>query len=90
MPCVIEPEVGIVARGSTVRAYETSAQVTPEGRLEVPKSVLDSLPRGETLRLIVLVTEAAGAGESAEWSRLTSEQFLAGYADADSIYDAVE
>ena len=42
----------------------------------------------QTIRVIVLINESAD--EEQAWARLTAEQFLAGYSDADAIYDQLE
>jgi bifunctional DNA-binding transcriptional regulator/antitoxin component of YhaV-PrlF toxin-antitoxin module len=68
-----------------MQAYEFTATVTPEGKVEIPAEVTQKLPVGKLLRLIVFVDDQDEAG----WKRLTAEQFLAGYAEADSIYDEV-
>jgi hypothetical protein len=39
--------------------------------------------------LIILVLEVTDQDEDAAWSRLAEEQFLAGYSQADAIYDRV-
>ena len=70
-----------------MKAYETPAKVTADGKVELPQAVLELLPRNQLVRLIILVTEASDQEEEAAWSRLAAEQFLAGYSQADSIYD---
>ncbi len=42
----------------------------------------------KTLPYITVVSEEATTDEG-EWNRQTVQQFLAGYADSDSIYDEV-
>jgi hypothetical protein len=55
---------------------------------EVEKRVdLDAL--AEAVCVIVLISEPTEAGEQAAWSRLTAEQFFAGYSEADAIYDGI-
>jgi len=71
-----------------VRAFELLAKVSPEGELELPKEALVVLPRGQTVRIIVLTTEPDD--EDRDWARLTTEQFLAGYCEEDAIYDSVQ
>ena len=66
-----------------MQAYEFIVTLTPDGKVEIPRAVSEKLPVGRPLRLIVLV---ADEDESA-WQRLTTKQFLTGYAEADSIYD---
>ncbi len=69
-------------------AYELSAKVTSDGQLDIPSVFAEMLPRGQVVRLLVLIDESAD-DEEAAWSRLTAEQFLAGYSEADSIYDTL-
>ena len=69
-------------------AYELPAKVTSEGQLDIPSAFAEMLPRGQVVRLLVLIDESAD-DEEAAWSRLTAEQFLAGYSEADSIYDTL-
>ena len=63
--------------------------MTAEGKLEIPEDLLASLPRGQSLRVIILIPEAPDSDESALWARLTSEQFFAGYSESDSVYDTI-
>ena len=72
-----------------MKAYESSVKVTLEGRLELPKALLASLPRDQVVRVIVLVPEPADSEQDAAWRRLTAEQFLAGYSETDAVYDKV-
>jgi hypothetical protein len=39
--------------------------------------------------MIILVPEPTDLEEQEAWSRLTAEQFLAGYSEADAIYDRI-
>ena len=72
-----------------MKAYEIPVKVTPEGKVELPAALLASLPRNQTIRVIILVPEPADQEENAAWPRLTTDQFLAGYSETDSIYDRV-
>ena len=45
---------------------------------------------GQSIRLIALLDEPDDKEYDSDWSRVTAEQFLAGYGDADSIYDTIE
>ena len=74
-----------------MKAYEFPATVTQEGKLELPKesSLTRSVPHGHDVRVIILVSESTVDEEQKAWSNLTAEQFLAGYSDADSIYDEI-
>lgn len=68
-----------------MKAYEIPAKVAADGTLEVPRNFVSQLPRDRDVRIIVLVSESDDS--DTEWSRLTAEQFLAGYDDADAVYD---
>jgi hypothetical protein len=72
-----------------MKAYEFPVLVTTEGQLDIPPAYATVLPKGEMVRVIVLVNELSDIQEDEDWSRLTAEQFLAGYSDADSIYDSL-
>jgi len=47
------------------------------------------LPRSQIVRVIILVNEPMDSDEQPAWSRLTAEQFLAGYSEGDAIYDTL-
>ncbi len=70
-----------------MKAYEFPVKVKSDGHLDIPANVTEVLPRGQVVRVIVLVTEPTDKDEQAAWARLTSEQFLSGYSQADAIYD---
>jgi hypothetical protein len=71
-----------------VKAYEIPVEVTAEGELDIPSAFIEKLPRGQVVRLIILIREPDDAGdEDAAWAKLTIEQFQAGYSEADAIYD---
>ncbi len=72
-----------------MKAYELSLQITEEGKFDLPADLAAELPRGQGLRVIILVPDGADSQEDDAWDRLTTEQFLAGYSDADSIYDTI-
>ena len=70
-----------------MRAYEYPAKVTPEGKLELPDALRDKLLPNQVVRIIVLINEPADSEAKPDWSKLTAEQFLAGYSEADAAYD---
>ena len=72
-----------------MRAYEYPVRVTSEGKLELPEALLKKLPPNQVVRIIVLLNESSEAEEQAAWSRLTAEQFFAGYSEADAAYDNI-
>lgn len=72
-----------------MRAYEFPSRVTSDGNLELPADLLDLIPSGQTLRVVVLVSEPAELAEQAATARHLAEQFLATYSNADSAYDTL-
>ena len=72
-----------------MKAYEIPIKVTKEGQIELLDALVELLPREQVVRVIILVPEPTDAEEQVAWSRLTEEQFLAGYSEADSIYDRI-
>ena len=73
-----------------MEAYEFQAKVTSDGRLAVPEVFAPKLVQQPVVRVIVLLGEPPGMYQERAWSRLTAEQFFAGYSDADAIYDQPE
>lgn len=67
-----------------MKALEFEARVSPDQTLPIPSSIAAELPAGKTVRVLVLLPDSS---EDADWKRLTTEQFLKGYADSDAIYD---
>ena len=72
-----------------MQVYEVPIEITSEGKLELPEILLERMKRGQNVRLIAFLDEFEGEDDN-EWANLTAEQFLAGYGDADSIYDTIE
>ena len=70
-------------------AYEFPTQISPEGTLELPNHLLERVPKDQAVRVIILISEPT-EDENVAWSRLSAEQFLAGYTDADAIYDEMK
>jgi hypothetical protein len=69
-----------------MRALEFETRFAAEAQLRVPDEIAAQIPKGESIRVIVLIPEST---EEADWSRLAAEQFLRGFGDSDSIYDAL-
>lgn len=72
-----------------MRAYEFPLRMTPEGRLEIPTSLQEVLPRSRSGRVLVLVEDPTDPAEEATWRQLIQKEFLAGYSDSDAIYDTL-
>lgn len=73
-----------------MQIYEVPIDITPEGKLELPKVLIDRMILGQSIRLIALLDEPEDKEHDSDWARVTAEQFLAGYGDADSIYDTIK
>ncbi len=72
-----------------MRAYEFPSRVTSDGQLELPPELLDLIPTGQPVRVVVLVSEATEIEEEAATARHLAEQFLATYGNADAVYDTI-
>ncbi len=70
-------------------AYEMPIKVSNDGKLEMPANLVSLLPHNRMVKVIVLIPEQNEVDEEKEWSTLTSNEFLAGYSDFDSIYDGL-
>ncbi|MEQ8172623.1 MAG: hypothetical protein ABRQ38_27315 [Candidatus Eremiobacterota bacterium] len=70
-----------------MKAYELPAQITSDGKIDIPDRLLTLLPKKDMIRVIILVEEPSDIEENSLWPRFTSEQFFSGYSDSDSIYD---
>jgi hypothetical protein len=69
-----------------VKALEFESKLGADANLSVPAEVAIQIPKEEPVRVIVLLPESI---EDEAWQRLTRDQFLKGYSESDSIYDAV-
>lgn len=67
-----------------MKAVEFEARLREDSSLKVPEDVASCLPKDEAVRVIVLLPDG---GSDSAWRQLTQDQFLAGYSDADNIYD---
>jgi hypothetical protein len=73
-----------------MKAIEFQTKITSDGKIDVPGSFFKELKRKQVVRVIVLIGETTeSSNEEQLWTRLTEEQFIAGYGDADAIYDQV-
>ena len=60
------------------------------GTEEVRRKYLEQQPVGRSMApSLATKSNESDLSEDEFWSRLTTEQFLAGYSDADSIYDTI-
>ena len=72
-----------------MKAYELPVTLSEDGKLDIPAGLAAELPRGETIRVIILVPEMTDSEENELWHNMVAEQFLAGYAESDSVYDTI-
>ena len=72
-----------------MKAYEFPSEVTPEEKLELPEAVMKRLPANQVVRVIILMREPTEEEDQEIWARLTAEQFLSGYSEADAVYDEI-
>jgi hypothetical protein len=72
-----------------MKAYEFPCKVTPEGGLELPEALTKLLSANQVVRVIILLNEPTESEDEEAWTRLTAEQFFAGYSAADAIYDEI-
>ena len=70
-----------------MKAYEFPVKITSDGKIELPDKLSKLLPNNQIVRVIILIGEQTDIDEQMDWSRMTAEQFLAGYSEADAIYD---
>ncbi len=73
-----------------MKAYEFPANITTEGKIELPDIILQKLANNQQVKVIILVNEPTEAEqEEAAWQRLAAEQLLKGYSEDDAIYDTI-
>lgn len=72
-----------------MKAYEFPAKVKTDGKLELPDTIAKLIPEDQTIKVIILVSESTDEEEQLLWSKLSADQFLAGYSEADSVYDRI-
>jgi hypothetical protein len=67
-----------------MKAVEFESELRGDLTLSVPAEVIEQIPRGQCLRVLVLVPDD---GEDQGWEQLAAAEFGMGYADSDAIYD---
>jgi hypothetical protein len=67
-----------------MKAIEFQSTMGPDRILTIPESISEQIPRGQTLRVLLLVPESP---EDQAWEQLAAAEFGMGYADSDAIYD---
>ncbi|MEH1943534.1 MAG: hypothetical protein V7L01_25400 [Nostoc sp.] len=73
-----------------MKAYEFPANVTDEGKIELPNVIWQQLANNQQVKVIILVNEPTEEEqEETAWHRLAAEQLLKGYSEDDAIYDTI-
>ncbi|MBH8576745.1 hypothetical protein I8752_27895 [Nostocaceae cyanobacterium CENA369] len=73
-----------------MKAYEFPANVTTEGKIELPDVIWQQLANNQQVKVIILVNEPTEEEqEEAAWQRLAADQLLKGYSEDDAIYDTI-
>ncbi len=66
-----------------MKTLEFETEISEEHTLKIPPDLVRQVEVRQSVRVILLV----GDGEEEDWKRLTTDQFLKGYSDSDTIYD---
>jgi len=69
-----------------MKAFELPVKVDAHGKIELPASLARLLKQHPSARMILLIEE----DDERAWSKAARATFLAGYADTDSVYDALD
>lgn len=64
--------------------WQFESHFNPDGSVILPPDVAAQLRPDDALRVIISTDQDI---ETAEWQRITAEQFLQGYGPGDEIYD---
>jgi len=65
-----------------MKAYEYYAEILPDGHLSVPDHLREKLKQDSKVRVMLLLED-----DDTVWKKITPSEFLAGYAEKDSMYD---
>jgi hypothetical protein len=66
-----------------MKAVEFQSRVNPDQTLTKATSMIDAVPIGQAVRVLILIPEN---GDDQEWEQLAAEEFGRGYADSDALY----
>jgi len=69
-----------------VQVIEYKTTVTDKNIIEIPKEYQKYLTgNNKSVRIMILIDDIVD--EDALWSKVSTEQFIQGYSESDSIYD---
>ena len=66
-----------------MRALEFPSTLNPDGSLRVPSEIVQAIPAGQPLRVLILLPEDK---EDAAWEQLAALEFGRGYSASDAVY----
>ena len=69
-----------------MRAYELPIKLDRDGKVELPAGIKEVLKEAAEVRMILLIE----GNDEEDWAQETQKQFVAGYDEADSVYDVLE
>jgi hypothetical protein len=69
-----------------MKAVEFQSQINSDQTLTIPPSVMNAIPVGQPVRVLILFPEN---NNDREWEQLAAEEFGRGYADTDALYDSL-
>lgn len=67
-----------------MKAYEYYAEILPDGHLSLPDILRRKLKLDSKVRVMLLLGD-----DDTVWERLITSEFMAGYTEKDSMYDAL-
>ncbi len=67
-----------------MEVFEYYSQVSEDGRLDLPEALKSQIGSKQKLRVMVFLEK-----EDPDWNNAAALKFFQGYADEDSIYDAL-
>ena len=67
-----------------MKTLEFESHLTADKTLPVPSEVAVEIESEQSIRVILILP---GNAEDRDWAKLTTEQFLQGYAETDALYD---
>lgn len=67
-----------------MKAYEYYAEILPDGHLSLPEDLRRKLKQDSKVRVMLLLED-----DDRQWEKLSVSEFIAGYDEKDSMYDAL-
>jgi bifunctional DNA-binding transcriptional regulator/antitoxin component of YhaV-PrlF toxin-antitoxin module len=67
-----------------MKAYEYYAEILPDGHLSIPDDLREKLKLDSKVRVMLFLED-----DDTVWEKLTISEFVAGYAEKDSLYDSL-